>query len=168
MSTRGFVVAMAAQIALAPYQRPMMTLRTLRKWLIVSRCGPSAEFLTISNTRGPPFADQAAPIGLTPAITAVGILSSEQAGESTFLLLRQRPSDLSIAGEFFPAEGYVRIHGASGTLGLQGGGRHAHSVGRADGVVFRTDVPNPAPSARDALAWRIDAVRRAWSGEFLP
>jgi hypothetical protein len=166
MPSRGFVVAMAAQVTLAPYERPFAPLRTLRQWIIVSRCGPEAEFLTVSHTKVPVADGEDAPIGLTPASTAIGILSSEAADDSTFLLTRQQPV-MSIAGTFFPADGCVRVAGIERALHLQGEGRHAHSVGRVGAQMIRKDVPYPAPRARGALAWRIDAVRRAWPGEFL-
>src|SRR5256885_841634 len=166
MRTNGFVVAMAAEITLAAYHRPTAGLRTKLHWIIVSRCGPEAEDLTISNawTRG--AASEEAPIGIAPVKTSVGILLSDTPEESTFLLVRQVP-EITIAGIFFPADGYARISGDGFALRLRSEGRHAHSLGRCAGQLIRKDVPDPAPGAKGTMAWHIEAARRAWSGEFI-
>jgi hypothetical protein len=167
MLKSGFVVAMAAKFSFSAYDRPVSELRTLALWIVVSRCGPNSELVTVANAQGRVGPDADAPIGLSPIKTAVGILASESAEESTFLLVRQRPVQIPIAGTFFPADGYVRIVKIGGVLGLRADGRHAHSVGRVGGRWIRNDVPDPAPNTRGAMAWHIDAVRRKWVGEFI-
>ena len=167
MLKNGFVVAMAAEISLAFYERPVAVLRKVNQWIIVSRCGPNLEFMTAANAAGTVAPNVDAPIGLAPINTAVGILMSETASESMFLLVRRQPIQLPVAGAFFPADGYMRIFETQGTVGLRSEGRHAHSFGRLDNHWIRKDVPDPAPNARGTMAWHVDGVRRNWSGEFI-
>ena len=162
----GFVVAMAAEFSFSDYHRPFPVLRTITQWIIVSRCGPRSEFVTVANAAGRVMPRADAPIGLFPIKTLVGTLASETPDESTFLLVRQQPAQLSIAGAFFPADGYVRISEVQGILGLRSEGRHSHSVGRHDGYCVRKDIPDPAPNARGAMAWHIEGTRCNWVGEF--
>ncbi len=166
MLKNGFVVAMAAEFSFAVYDRPVSVLRKVKQWIIVSRCGPNSEFMTVANAEGKLTPNADAPIGLAPIKTAVGILLSETADESTFLLVRQRPLQLPIAGSFFPADGYIRIFETQGILGLRSEGRYAHSLGRLASRSIRKDVPDPAPNARGAMALHIEGIRRNWIGEF--
>ena len=159
---------MAAELSFADYERPAAVLRKAMQWIIVSRCGPNSEFVTVANAAGMVTPGYPAPLGLAPIKTGVGILTSEGKDESTFLLLRQRPPTLPIAGAFFPADGHIRIMVRPGTLELLGVGRHAHSLGRFDGRLIRKDVPDPAPNARGAMAWHIHGIRQKWSGELFP
>lgn len=168
MLKQGFVVAMAAELSFAAYDRPAVILRKIKQWIIVSRCGPNSEFVTIANTAGTVTPASEAPIGLTPIKTTVGILTSETVDETTFLLVRQRPRLLPIAGAFFPADGHMRILSGQETLELLGFGRHAHSLGRLDGCRIHNDVPDPAPNARGATAWHIRGIRHSWVGELFP
>lgn len=168
MLQKGFVVAMAASIGLACYDRPSIIRRTIERWLIVSRWGPFGEYLTISTTRDRcDVPASAAPDGLAPLSTALGILlpGGDGPGEAAFLLVRHLPPALRIAGVFFPADGYVRIARADPYPSLVGDGRHAHSRGRRDGAIIRHDVPDPAPGCRGAVAWHLRACRRPWTGE---
>jgi hypothetical protein len=167
MLRNGFVIAMAAEFSFAAYDRPISVLRKVKQWIIVSRCGPNSEFVTVANAAGEVTPKADAPIGLAPIKTAVGIVMSETADESTFLLVRRRPKQFPIAGSFFPADGYMRIFETQGTFRLRSEGRHAHSLGRFDSYWVRKDVPDPAPNARGAMAWHIEGVRRNWIGEFL-
>jgi len=105
MSQSGFVVAMAATISLARYERPSEVLRPIRKWTIVSRFGPENEYLTLSTAAAMQPEQTEAPIGLAPTKTVFGVLLSETEHESMFLLLRHLPRGVNIAGTFFPAEG---------------------------------------------------------------
>jgi len=57
------------------------------------------------------------------------------------------PASMSLAGDFAPAEGYVRLHGRGTGLRLISEGR---CVGRAI-----------------LSAWRVDAAREPWVGEFI-
>ena len=166
MLQSGFVVAMAATISVARYERPSEILRPIRRWTIVSRFGPESEYLTISTAAAIQPDQTEAPIGLAPAKTVLGILLSEAERESMFLLVRHLPRNVNIAGTFFPAEGYAQLGGSLDQLCLRSGARHAHSPGRLNRRDIRYDVPNPAPGTKWAMAWHIDAVHRPWTGEF--
>lgn len=168
MSQGGFVVAMAATVSIADYERPAEIIRRLRRWAVVSRFGPENEYLTVSVAEAMQQEQDEGPIGLAPIKTVLGILLSEDEpnGESTFLLLRRLPREIKIAGLFFPAEGYAQLNGAFGTLQLRSKGRHAHSRGLLNGQDIRIDVPDPAPGAKWTMAWHIQAARRPWAGEF--
>ena len=165
MWKNGFVVAMAAEFSFAAYHRPISIRRKVRRWIIVSRCGPNSEYITIASAAGKVEPEADAPIGLAPVKTAVGILMSETAEEITFLMVRQQPAHFPIAGEFFPADGYSRIFESQGTFRLRSEGRHAHRAGHPDRDV-RSDLPDPPSNVRRALGWHVEAVRHNWVGEF--
>ena len=169
MAYVGFLVAMAADVGTARYERPSRIIRTRREWLIVSRWGPEGEFLTLSSTRLTPDTFSPAPIGLTPRSTCLGVLLSTQPDDSvcTFLLVRRLPPDVTVAGTFSPADGFVRLHGPVGQMRLTGSARYAHSIGWSKSGPVCGDVPDPAPNARGAAAWHIEAERRSWEGEFV-
>lgn len=166
MWKNGFVVAMAAELSFAAYHRPIAIQRKTRRWIIVSRCGPGSEFVTIASAAGKVELDADAPIGLAPINTAVGVLLSETAEELTFLMVRQQPTHFPIAGAFLPTDGYCRIFESQGTLQLRSEGRHAHSAKGPDSHA-RCDMPDPSPNARRALGWHVEAVRHHWVGEFI-
>lgn len=168
MSQGGFVVAMAATVSIANYDKPAEIIRRMRRWAVVSRFGPDNEYLTVSVAEAMQPEQAEGPIGLTPAKTVLGVLLAEDAasGGSTFLLLRHLPRGLKVAGLYFPAEGYAQVSGAAGTLHLRTQGRHAHSRGLLDGHDVRIDVPDPAPGAKWTMAWHIEAAHRPWAGEF--
>jgi hypothetical protein len=165
MWKNGFVVAMAAEFSFAAYHRPISIRRKVRRWIIVSRCGPNSEFITIASAAGKYEPEADAPIGLAPVSTAVGILLSETADEITFLMVRQQPTHFPIAGTFLPTDGYSRIFESQGAIRLRSEGRHAHGVRGSDSH-GRSDMPDPLPNARHALGWHVDAVRHNWVGEF--
>ena len=162
----GFVVAMAATISIARYERPSEILRPISRWTIVTRLGPENEYLPLSTAAAIQPGQTEAPIGLSPTNTVFGILLSETESESMFLLLRHLPRGVNIAGTFFPAEGYAQLGGSFDQLHVRIGGRHAHSHGRLNAQDIRYDVPDPAPGSKWAMAWHVDAVHRPWSGEF--
>ena len=166
MPQSGFVVAMAATINVARYERPTEILRPLKKWAIVSRFGPESEYLTLSTAAAIQPEQVEAPIGLVPSKTIFGILLSEGEHESMFLLLRHLPRGVNVAGTFFPAEGYAQLGSMPNQLAIRIEGRHAHSHGRLNRQDIRYDVPDPAPGAKWAMAWHVDAVHRPWTGEF--
>jgi len=101
---------------------------------------------------------------------------TEEASE--YLLMRNQPPDIPVGGVFFPTDGFVRLtlRGGAHTLAgsgvagfsLTGHGRFAHCSGVRHGQHVLHDVPDPAPGARDALAWHMTAARRPWIGEFVP
>jgi hypothetical protein len=165
----GFVVALAADVGTAKYERPSRILRTRREWLIVSRWGADGEYLTLSNTRMTPDALSPAPISLAPRSTCLGVLLSDQEDGmvSTFLLVRRLPLGITLAGTFSPADGFVRLHGPIEAMRLTGSARYAHSIGWSKAGLVCGDVPDPPPNARGAAAWHIEAVRRQWDGEFV-
>lgn len=157
---------MAATIRVARYERPTEIVRSLKRWTIVSRFGHSGEHLTLSVADIWLSEHGDAPIGICPGRTALAILLSEHDDETLFLLVRHLPHGINVAGSFYPAEGYLRLRGGARDLQLVCEGRSAHSRGLLDGQDVRFDVPEPAPGAKWAMSWHIDAVRRPWSGEF--
>ncbi len=134
MPCKGFVVAMRAHVATVPFDRPFLRDDAADPdWLIVSRWGGNAEYLTIS-TAGDRLAGsleaaaraggaegcpdgtahdasaEPAPLGLHPRRTWFGVLTpDDRGGESVFLLNRALPKDMPVAGRFAPAEGFVRL-----------------------------------------------------------
>jgi hypothetical protein len=170
MLAKALVIAMAADIARSDYAKPTLIRGRSREWLIACRWGPEGEYLSIA-TAGPiaePFAS-AAPPALAPVYSLFGVLVSESETQatSTFLLVRQPPGAIELAGTFFPADGYavLRHHG---DIHLACKARYSHSCGWQDGREVRKDIPDPAPSSAEAMSWHIDASRRDWIGEFTP
>ncbi len=168
MHCKGFVVAMRATVAHLSADRPHQPTEAVAPdWLIVSRWGGAAEYLTISSARGQPDAAGAeaaearpAPVGLHPRRTWFGVLTPDREGpESMFLLNRDLPKDMPIAGDFAPAEGYVRlITEEDGTFRLVAVAREL-----AEG-----ERPAPWPArAQTPPAWHLVAERRPWQGEYL-
>jgi hypothetical protein len=140
--TAGFVIAMRAKLTTTRRQ-------PWHEWIIVSRWGPEGQYFSIGRTRVLVVPDETAPIHLAPAQTAMaGLLRLPPAsGAPTFLFVQRRPASVSVAGEFAPVEGYVRLHGLATALRLCAEGRC---------------VTHPNRSA-----WRIEADRVAWIGEFI-
>ena len=139
----GFVVAMRAAIVTLKGE-PVL------EWLIVSRWGAAGEHLSIGRTKVAAPPGKAAPIQLAPKQTSLASmlrLPPAADGATTFLLAQRLPASMSLAGDFAPAEGYVRLHGRGTGLRLVSEGR---CVGRAI-----------------LSAWRVDAAREPWVGEFI-
>jgi hypothetical protein len=169
MLQKSLLVAMAGDISLSRYDQPSVIVRAARKWLIVSRLGAEGEFITISMSEEIAAPEHVAPIGIHPMQTLVGLLLSEdKTAEATFLLVRQNPVGLGIAGTFFPADGYARVIAHRDGLRLVSEGRHAHNRGRENTREIRKDIPDPAPNSAGAMAWHIHGVRRPWIGEVDP
>lgn len=168
MAGTGFVVAMQAVIELAPYDEPMHRVSTRTEWLIVSRWGGNGEFLSLSRT-GVMRDSLTAPDGLQPRTTFLGILLPPVAAEAdSFLMVRHLPAGILVAGAFAPSDGYARLAAGDSPLSLTAAGRYAHSRGAYQGQRMLHDIPHPPPHAASAFAWHVTAVRRPWSGEFLP
>jgi hypothetical protein len=162
---------MDAAVGTARYDRPNHILRTRREWLVVARWGVQGEFLTLSSTRSPPpLGRAAAPIGLSPRCTCLGILAAEDPadGASSFILVRRLPAGVVVAGTFAPADGFVRVLGDGPTLSLSGAARHARCIGWSGPASACTDGPDPVLQSHSPAAWHIDAQRRPWVGEFVP
>jgi hypothetical protein len=119
------------------------------EWIIVSRWGPAGEHFSLGRTMVAVLPGKTAPIHLTPRQTALaGLLRFPSAsGPPTFLFCQRRPPSVSVAGDFAPAEGYVRLHGSGRALRLRAEGRCVVGAIRS--------------------AWRVEAVRAAWIGEFV-
>ena len=170
MLAKAFVVAMAADIARSDYAKPTLIRSRSREWLIACRWGPEGEYLSIA-TAGPIMepAGLSAPGAIAPIHSLFGVLVSESETDaaSTFLLVRQLPTPIELAGTFFPADGYALVQQRD-TIRLVCETRYSHSCGWMDGKEIRKDVPDPAPSSADAMAWHIEATRRHWIGEFIP
>src|SRR4051795_2741734 len=169
MLAKALVIAMAADIARSDYAKPTLIRSRSREWLIACRWGPEGEYLSIA-TAGPitePLA-LVAPQVIAPIHSLVGVLVSESESQasSTFLLVRQLPLAIELAGTFFPADGYVLLQQRE-TISLACKIRYSHSCGWLDGREIRKDIPDPAPSSAEAMAWHIEAARRSWIGEFI-
>ena len=168
MLPKAFVMAMAADIARSDYAKPTLVHSRSREWLIACRWGPEGEYLSIA-TAGPisgppgPFA----PETISPIHSMVGVLVSDRQGTSTFLLMRQLPRQIELAGTFFPADGYVLLQQQE-DICLVCETRYSHSCGWLDGREIRKDVPDPAPGSAEAMAWHVEAIRHSWIGEFFP
>jgi hypothetical protein len=170
MLAKALVIAMAADIARSDYAKPTLIRSRSREWLIACRWGPEGEYLSIA-TAGPvtePLA-LAAPQGIAPIHSLFGLLvaDSETQSTSTFLLVRQLPGTIELAGTFFPADGYVLLQNHD-DIHLVCKARYSHSCGWLDGREIRKDIPDPAPSSAEAMSWHIEASRRDWIGEFIP
>lgn len=170
MPAKAFVVAMAADIARSDYAKPTLIRSRSREWLIACRWGPEGEYLSIA-TAGAMLdpAGLVAPEAIAPIHSMIGVLVSESEIEatSTFLLVRQLPTSIELAGTFFPADGYVLLEQHE-DIRLVCNTRYSHSCGWLDGREVRKDIPDPAPSSAEAMAWHIEATRRHWIGEFIP
>ncbi len=162
-----FVVAMRAELGDAPYGAPFDVQPARPEWLIVSRWGLSAEYLSLSRTGITAPTDGLAPGNLQPRETFFGVRVAGPALEPCFLLLRHLPPDMPVAGLFLPTDGFVRLSGPTGVLRLVAAGRQAHLRGRRNGVALCADVPCPPDGADGASAWSINAQRRPWVGEFV-
>ncbi len=169
MLAKAFVVAMAADIARSDYAKPTLIRSRSQEWLIACRWGPDGEYLSIA-TAGAMLDPRglAAPDSIAPIHSLVGVLVSECEREAarTFLLVRQLPAPMELAGTFFPADGYVLLQQRD-TIRLVCESRYSHSCGWLDGKEIRKDIPDPAPSSAEAMAWHIEAKRRSWIGEFI-
>jgi hypothetical protein len=170
MPAKAFVVAMAANIARSDYARPTLIRSRSREWLIACRWGPEGEYLSIATAGA--ISDSTAllaPETISPIHSLIGVLASESEKEgcSTFLLVRQLPMPIELAGTFFPADGYVVLQQCE-DMRLICKTRYSHSCGWSEGREVRKDIPDPAPSSADAMAWHIEATRRNWIGEFIP
>ena len=169
MLAKAFVVAMAANIARSDYAKPTLIRSRSREWLIACRWGPDGEYLSIA-TAGtiPDSSSRAAPDSIAPIHSLFGVLvpESETDAASTFLLVRQLPMPIELAGTFFPADGYARLQ-QDETISLVSQTRYSHSCGWLDGREVRKDIPDPAPYSSEAMSWHIEAKRCDWIGEFI-
>jgi hypothetical protein len=169
MLAKSFVVAMAADIARSDYARPTLIRSRSREWLIACRWGPDGEYLSIATAgRMSDPSGHVAPDAIAPIHSLFGVLASESETDaaSTFLLVRQLPIPIELAGTFFPADGYVLLQQRE-TISLISKIRYSHSCGWFDGREVRKDVPDPAPASAEAMAWHIEAKRCSWIGEFI-
>jgi hypothetical protein len=162
-----FVLAMRAELADAPYGAPYATEPAQREWLIISRWGQSAEYLTLSRTGIAADDSVQAPEGLYPRETFLGVRVASPPTEPCFLLLRHQPCGTAVAGDFVPSDGFIRLSGPTGALRLTGAGRHALLRGVRNGSTIYADVPWPPEGAAGAQAWAITAMRCPWRGEFV-
>jgi len=131
MLAKAFVVAMASDIARSDYAKPTIIRSRSREWLIACRWGPDGEYLSIATAgaiQGPNGV--AAPDAITPIHSLFGVLvsESEKDATSTFLLVRQLPIPIELAGTFFPADGYALLQQRE-TITLVSKVRYSHSCG---------------------------------------
>jgi hypothetical protein len=118
------------------------------EWVIVSRWGPDGEHLSIGWTAQPALPGEA-PIHLTPSKTSLAVRPLEVAPgtPATFLLAPALPQDITVAGRFVAAEGYVRLYGS--------------------GVSLRVRLKGLCLSCPLRTTWQLEATREAWLGEFI-
>jgi hypothetical protein len=141
LKRRGFVLAMRARyISAAP-------LAAQFEWVILSRWGAEGEFLALGWTMLPALPNEP-PIHLAPCRTSLAraVGPGEADARARFELLSSL-GQTTIAGDFVPAKGYIRLFG-------QGAELHMVSKGKS----LRPDLH---PS------WQIQATREAWFGEFI-
>ena len=168
MSYVGFVVAMAAEIGIGTYERPYHLHRSRKEWLIVARWGAQGEYLTIGLTHSTPDATSAAPVGLTPRRTFLGIRvsGSDPGDDGPFLLANVLPPDVPVLGTFIPAQGYIRLLGPARdpcltAWVLSPGGSLCPEAQSRGGLPGNSAAPHAG------MAYYIEANRRYWAGEFL-
>jgi hypothetical protein len=168
MLAKSFVVAMAADIARSDYAKPTLIRSRSREWLIACRWGSDGEYLSIAMAGAILDPGLAAPDAIAPVHSLFGVLVAESETEaaSTFLLVRQLPVPIELAGTFFPADGYALLQQRE-TISLVSKTRYSHSCGWLDGREIRKDIPDPAPSSAEAMAWHVEAKRCNWIGEFI-
>ncbi len=168
MLTKALVIAMAADIARSDYAKPTLIRSRSREWLIACRWGPDGEYLSIATAGASADSlSQVAPQAIKPVHSLFGLLVSETESTSTFLLVRQLPGGIELAGTFFPADGYALMQQRE-DIHLVCKARYSHSCGWLDGKEIRKDIPDPAPSSAEAMSWHIEATQRDWIGEFIP
>src|ERR1700733_7173886 len=169
MLAKAFVLAMTADIARSDYARPTLIRSRSHEWMIACRWGPDGEYLSIATAGAMLDPNEcAAPDAIAPVHSLFGVLvsESEKDAASTFLLVRQLPFPIELAGTFFPADGYVLLQQRE-TISLVCKIRYSHRRGWLDGREVRKDIPDPAPSSTEAMAWHVEATRRNWIGEFI-
>ena len=168
MLAKSFVVAMAVDIAQSDYAKPTLIRSRSREWLIACRWGSDGEYLSIATAGAILDPGLAAPDAIAPVHSLFGVLVAESETEaaSTFLSVRQLPVPIELAGTFFPADGYALLQQRE-TISLVSKTRYSHSCGWLDGREIRKDIPDPAPSSAEAMAWHIEAKRCNWIGEFI-
>jgi hypothetical protein len=139
---QGFVVAMQAKLTIE-HQPPH------DEWIIVSRWGKIGDFLSIARTLVRVTPGMPSPVQLMPRLITLSILLRlpSASGRSTFLLAQRLPARITVAGDFVPAEGYVRLGGRGRALRLLAEGRCTRRTDRS--------------------AFRVEAVRGFWIGEFI-
>jgi hypothetical protein len=166
----GFVAALAADLKFGKYDSPLTVQACQTEWVIVASWGENGDFLSLSLTNVKATASGAAPHGLQPTVTHLGILlartGDDSMGESEYLLVRHRPPDIAVGGIFYPSDGYARVQRRNGDIRITAHGRYAHCHGLSQGQSVVHDVPDPAPGYDKARAWHLTAERRPWVGDF--
>jgi hypothetical protein len=138
---RGFVLAMRAKlISAAPLPAQF-------EWVIVSRWGSEGEHLALGWTMLPALPGEP-PIQLVPCRTSLAhAVNPHEAGIRTSFELASSPGENTVAGDFVPAKGHVRLFGEGSDLQMVSKGKSLR--------------PDLHPS------WQLQAVREHWFGEFI-
>jgi hypothetical protein len=138
----GFVVAMRAKLL---YVAP---LPARFEWVIVSRWGPSGDHLALGWTLLPALPNEV-PVNLIARQTSLAVLTDIGSTDvaTSFQLAPSLPDDTTVAGDFVPAKGYVRLFGNAPSLRLVSKGQSLR--------------PDLRPT------WRIEAAHEPWFGEFI-
>jgi hypothetical protein len=137
----GFVVAMRAKLTNTPHP-PCF------EWVIVSRWGTGGEHLSIGWTAQPALSGEA-PINLAPVKTSLALRPPQTAADTPamFILAPALPNEITVAGDFLPAEGYVHLYGR--------------------GAKLRVSLKGLCLSCPVRSYWEVEAARAAWLGEFI-
>ncbi len=138
---RGFVLAMHAKLVSAA------PLPAQFEWVIVSRWGIEGEHLALGWTTLPALPGEP-PIHLIPRRTSLARAARRNEGDTGVSFeLASSLGEITVAGEFVPAKGYVRLAGKGWDLQMVSKGKSL--------------CPDLHPS------WQLQAARRPWFGEFI-
>src|ERR1700741_4253035 len=103
MLAKALVIAMAADIARSDYAKPTLVRSRSNEWLIACRWGPEGEYLSIATpgpVLGPPGRFRPETISRIHSMIGLLVSESDRQAASTFLLLRQLPQGIELAGTF--------------------------------------------------------------------
>jgi hypothetical protein len=138
---RGFVLAMHAKlISAAP-------LPARFEWVIISRWGAEGENLALGWTMLPALPGEP-PTHLIPRRTSLArAVGSDYSGVRASFELASSLGEITVAGDFVPAKGYVRLFSKGSDLEMISKGKSLR--------------PDLHPS------WQLQATRKPWFGEFI-
>jgi hypothetical protein len=138
---RGFVLAMHAKlISAAPLPAQF-------EWVIVSRWGAEGEYLALGWTMMPALSGES-PTQLVPRRTSLACAAGPgEMGDRASFELASSLGEITVAGDFVPAKGYVRLFSKGSNLQMISKGKSLR--------------PDLHPS------WQLQGVRKPWFGEFI-
>jgi hypothetical protein len=161
---------MAADVSFGAYDRPAAVESSRSEWIVVSCWGESGGYLSLSLTGFPRTGDGPAPLGLQPTETFLALLLARatEAGrtEAKFLVVRERPADITVAGSFHPSDGFVVITESRSGHRLAAHGRYVHDDNAPRAGTVARERSRPVPGCGKARSWHIEGIQRPWIGEF--